>query len=103
MFGWVQLWGIRREAKHVQSSAALPYVVLHEASVMDRTAIPDQYDRSGEVVQQAAEKRDDLDTGDVLRGELGIHAQPRSAGRNRESGDGGKDIPAAGVVEKRRF
>ena len=70
---------------------------------MDRTAIPDQYDRSGKVAQQATEKRDDLDTGDVLRVELDVHAQPRSAGRNRESGDGGNAVPAIAVIEKRRF
>jgi hypothetical protein len=70
---------------------------------MDRTAIPDQYDHSGKVAQQATEKRDDLDTGDVLRVELDVHPKPPSAGRNRESGDGGNAVPAIAVIEKRRF
>jgi hypothetical protein len=66
---------------------------------MDRTAIPDQYERSGEVAQQATEKHDDLYTGDVLRVELDVHAQSPSARRNRESGDGGDAVPAIAVIE----
>jgi hypothetical protein len=103
VFGGVQLRGVRREAIHVQSSVAAAYVVLHEASVMDRSAIPDQYDWSREVAHQAAEKRHDFYTADVVVGvELDVHAESRSAGRNRQRCDGGNAVPAIAVIEKRR-
>lgn len=101
VFGGVQLRGIAGETMHVQPTAALADVVLHELLVMDRAAIPEQDDRTAQVPLQAAEELEDLETADVLAVELHIQAHVSSAGRDCESRDGGDAVPPIAVMQQR--
>ena len=87
----------------MQPTAGPGDVVPHELLVVDRPAVPDHYDRTAQVPLQAAEKPEDLDTADVLAVELDVQAQAGSAGRDRESRDGGDAVPSIAVPEQRRL
>ena len=85
----------------MQPTAGPGDVVPHELLVVDRPAVPDHYDRAAQVLLQAAEKAEDLDTADVLAVELDVQAQAGSPARDRERGDGGDAVPSIAVTEQR--
>ncbi len=95
----VELRGIGRKGIDVEPGLLVNKVADHLALV-DGSTIPEQDHRSPKMVQEVAQKPDNLHARDVDPVELHIESQPLIPWGYREAGDGGDPIPPITVVQE---
>jgi len=87
----VELRGIGRKGIDVESGLVVNKVA-NQLALVDGSTIPEQDHRSPKMVQEVAQKPDNLHARDVDPVELHLESQPLIPWGDREAGDGGDPI-----------
>jgi hypothetical protein len=97
----IELRRVTRKAVHFQPGMSLEKD-LNVPTPMNLPAIPEQNERSPKMVEQLAEERDDLSTGDVAHVEIEVQTQTAATRGHGERRDDGDFVPSVAMPEMRR-
>jgi hypothetical protein len=95
----VEFRGVPGETLHVESRMPAQEV-LNQLSPVDRASVPEEEDRSTDVVQEGAHEGHHLHPGEVLVMKPEIERQVLPLGRHGEGRDGGDPIPLVAMAEQ---